>query len=224
MPTQAGGGTAESIVAALVAHWRSKVLYGLALYAIIWPLYLCLQRYHLPVVTPIRPTWLDAGIPFRPDFVILYESIFLLAMIPPWLMTTMADLRRYCWGILGTSLIAFLFFAVFPTQVTRLGNAETSNVLYQALIRIDGELNALPSLHAAFSVYLGAYCHRMFPTIGFPWLRWLAWAWVAAILASILLTKQHLIVDTVAGGLLGAGMGFIFSRTTGTTNTTGSAP
>jgi membrane-associated phospholipid phosphatase len=66
--------------------------------------------------------------------------------------------------------------------------------------------NACPSLHAAFAVFSAICIRRLFRSLGMPgYAETLNWIWCAAILYSTLATKQHVLLDLVAGSLLGGG-------------------
>ena len=66
---------------------------------------------------------------------------------------------------------------------------------------MDNSRNAFPSMHCAISTYVGLVVVEL-PTIG----PWLGYGYISVIAISCLLTKQHLILDTLAGVLLGAGV------------------
>lgn len=102
------------------------------------------------------------------------------------------------------SLMGFFVFFFFPTGIPRPAFVCTTHALYNALIQFDKGINACPSFHAAFAVYHGACCHAIFKRgAGETWMRVFIWVWVSGILASTLLTKQHVVVDIIAGSILG---------------------
>ena len=76
--------------------------------------------------------------------------------------------------------------------------------IYDLVVGADKSGNACPSLHAAFGIFTAGCAWEVFQ--GWRNSRWLigaSWVWTAAILASTLLIKQHVILDLLAGGLLG---------------------
>lgn len=171
-----------------------------------------LQSHQMFPVRIMPVSWLDRMIPFVPDTVYLYESIWLLMPIAPWLTKTRNELNAYWIGFAVMSIVGFSIFFFFPTAVLRPNNIQNTNVLYEALIRFDNGINACPSFHAALAVFHGACCHLIFSRG-----RWnrliqgVIWVWVLGILAATLLTKQHVFVDIVAGIILGVG-GFVVLR------------
>ena len=138
----------------------------------------------------MKPGVVDLRIPFNPNAVWLYLSLYLLMPIAPLLMQEREDLLRYARGIVAATIVAAIVFIFWPTLCPRpSGN---SNAAYQLLTAIDRPLHAFPSLHACFAVYSALYAR-------FPF-RWL---WVALICYGALATKQHMLVDLIAGSLLG---------------------
>ena len=74
----------------------------------------------------------------------------------------------------------------------------------------DAAGNACPSLHVAFAVFSGMWLERVLKAIRASWvLRVLNVAWCAGITYATLATKQHVVVDVVAGALLGGIVGAI---------------
>jgi len=174
-----------------------------------------LQKHQMFPVTAMQVSYLDKWIPWFPGAVYLYESIFLLMPIAPWLADTKSELFAYCLGFAVMSLVGFCIFFFFPTINARPQDIYGANSLYMALIRFDNGINACPSFHSAFTVFHGILCHFTFST-GSPsrWIRPVIWIWVSGILVSALLTKQHVFLDLAAGALLGAGgiAVFLFSN------------
>jgi membrane-associated phospholipid phosphatase len=72
------------------------------------------------------------------------------------------------------------------------------------ILQWDRTLNAIPSLHAGFHVYVGALAWRMFRATLPKWVFAGGALWGAAILYATLATRQHYAVDLAAGVLLGA--------------------
>ncbi len=152
-------------------------------------------------------------IPFLPGSVYLYESLWLLIPVAPWLMESKDDLVSYSKSLVVISLVGFCIFFFYPTSSPRPRDLHNINVVYGALIRVENELNAFPSLHVALAFLSGASCHGIFRPGKWPKrLRWIVWIWVMGVVASTLLTKQHVFIDIVAGGMLGFGGYTIFCR------------
>lgn len=200
--------TAKELKVRIKAHFRLKALLGLALTTGIWFCYLGIQQHPLFPVKVLKFSLLDRLIPFIPAAVYPYESIWLLMPIAPWLMSTRQEIACYTKGLLAISLTCFSFFFFYPTAIARPDIHQNINFLYATLIKIDSPSNAFPSLHAAYAVFHGAWCHKIFSASRAAACIWLCiWLWVLLILASTLLTRQHVLADMAAGTLLG-GAGF----------------
>jgi membrane-associated phospholipid phosphatase len=199
----------EEIIARIRANMGQKIVLSFALSIYFCAAYYLLQRHPIFPVTAIKAIWLDRVIPFVPGTVYLYESIWLLTPIAPWLMKSKAELTGYTQGLMTVSLMGFVVFFLHPTFCPRPNDVHDVNFLYAALIRVDWESNAFPSLHSALAVFHGACCQAVFSTG--PWhrrIRWFVWVWVLGIVVSTLLTKQHVFVDSVAGVAVGF-MGYL---------------
>src|SRR6185369_16616971 len=169
-------------------------------------------------------TWMDRWAGFQPHpWAWIYESNFLLAGIAPWLVTSRRDLRCYATGFVLLSAASFLIFSLFPVASPRPANLEPGPLLV-FITRVDGPLNAFPSLHAGTLVYTLCLARRLFGQRMNPTIATLLLVWAGLILFATLATKQHYAVDLLAGGLMGwaadgfawrkAAFGDIASRTT----------
>ena len=194
------------------SNWKYKTWLSVVLTFFVWGGYLLLQWHPFFRETILQPSSLDRMIPFVPSTVYLYESLLILMPIAPWLMKSKAELNQYTKGLLAVSLAGFVFFFFYPTAIIRSKDLQHTNFLYRTLIQIDGESNMFPSLHSAFAVFHAAYCCRVFQTnSGRNGIRWFFQGWALAIIAATLLTKQHVVLDAVAGAALGfAGFAFFY--------------
>ena len=192
------------IIPRIRANMGQKIVLSFALSIYFCAAYFLLQRHPIFPMTAIKAIWLDRMIPFVPGAVYLYESIWLLTPVAPWLMKSKAELNGYTKGLIAVSLMGFVVFFFHPTSCPRPNDIHDVNLLYGALIQVDWESNAFPSLHAALAVFHGACCQAIFSTG--PWhrrIRWFVRAWTLGIIGSTLLTKQHMFVDAVAGAAVG---------------------
>jgi membrane-associated phospholipid phosphatase len=186
------------------SNWRYKTMLSGVLTFLVWATYLLLQWHPFFHVTILQPSGFDRMIPFVPSTVYLYESLLLLMPIAPWLMKSKAELNRYTKGLLAVSLAGFVVFLLYPTAIIRSRELQHTNFLYRILIQIDGESNVFPSLHSAFAVFHAACCCVVFRSgPGRNGIRWFFRGWALAIIAATLLTKQHIVLDALAGAALG---------------------
>jgi membrane-associated phospholipid phosphatase len=73
------------------------------------------------------------------------------------------------------------------------------------LKNVDASGNACPSLHVAFAVFTLGWLHRLLHEMGAGLtIKTVNWLWCAAIVYSTIATRQHVVLDVVAGAALGA--------------------
>jgi membrane-associated phospholipid phosphatase len=190
------------------SQWKVKLFLTLVLNFWFYFPYLFLQRHQLFPPTEVLPTFVDRMIPFWPNAVWLYLSLYLLIPIGPLLMSDRLELVRFGLGIFLIGAVAYVVFLFWPTWCARpLGGNDV--FVYQILIGIDRPWHALPSLHAAFGVFC-ALCGGSVLAELRTGARWIGvlWLWTALILLATLLTKQHMVPDIIAGSGLGFGVFF----------------
>jgi fatty acid desaturase/membrane-associated phospholipid phosphatase len=156
----------------------------------------------------------DALVPFVPASGLLYLSL------TPLLLTTAFILRQPERTLpfvttLGLQLVvAWCCFQLMPVAlpevpVIPVGAPWHAVMRLVDVTNLDG--NGLPSLHVAFAVSCAWVSTRSLSAARAV----LVWLWAIAIVASTLLTKQHFLVDVVAGLLLaGVTMMFVHPRLT----------
>ena len=178
--------------------------------SIVLPILFCAGYFGLQRVSIFSPwtlplSWLDRSIGFQPDWVYVYQSVYLFMPIAPWLAIRREDLMRYIHGFFLLSVISFTVFIFFPVEAPR-PNVPPAEGMYAFLVRYEGKLNAFPSLHAGLMMYTALFGgavlkgalspgYRRAVTLG-------AVIWGVGILYATLATKQHYAVDLPAGIVL----------------------
>ena len=187
----------------LTTLWLAKLRLTVVLNVLFWGFYLFLSRHALLPVHTLPMTWLDRWAGFQPHlWAWVYESNFLLVGVVPWLIVSQEELRRYAAGFALLSVVCFVVFALFPVASPRPANLEASPFLI-FITRVDGPLNAFPSLHAGCLIYALAWARRLCGGRLNLWIAALLLAWAVLILFATLATKQHYALDLLAGGLIG---------------------
>lgn len=203
MPGESSVEPARAVLRRIRKLWALKLGLTVVVSVCFWGPYYFLSRHALFPVHALPMTWLDGWAGFRPDpWAWIYESIFLLTGVAPWLIVSRMKLRRYVVGLALLSGVSFIVFALFPVASPRPANLETSGFLI-FVTRLDGPLNAFPSLHAGCLIYNLALVRRLFRRRLFPWLAIGLLLWAGLILFATLATKQHYALDLVAGAALG---------------------
>lgn len=189
----------------LAACWRFKLVL-----LIVLPTGFCLGYFTLQRVTLFHPvelplTVLDRAVPFTPEWIYAYQSVYLFLPIAPLLATRREQLVHYTRGFVALSLAGFAVFLLFPVISPR-PEGETGVAAFDLLTRYEGTLNAFPSLHAGLLAYTLLFAGWTFKDDLSPaaarWLAVVALAWSGAILYATLATKQHYAVDLPAGIVL----------------------
>jgi membrane-associated phospholipid phosphatase len=203
MPGASSAETSIPLLGRLQAHWQLKAVATLGVSVVFWSGYLYLSRHAFFPVSHLPLTALDRWAGYRPyPWSWIYESVFVLTGIIPWLIITKTQLRRYVTGFALLSLLSFALFILFPVAAPRPTNVEPTPFLL-FITHIDGPLNAFPSLHAGCLIYNLLLAHRLFRKSMTSFIAGALWLWVLLILFGTLATKQHYALDLLAGGALG---------------------
>jgi membrane-associated phospholipid phosphatase len=145
----------------------------------------------------------ELSIPFIPEFVWAYLSLYLLFIIPPFFLNPARM------DVLGKQLVAATIFCgvIFLLLPARLGFERTVpddpfyRSIFANMFAVDLPHNMVPSLHVTFSslILLSLYRAQQADlakiTLG---------AWLVLICASTVLVHQHHLLDVVTGLLVTA--------------------
>lgn len=141
---------------------------------------------------------LDGKIPFVPQLVLVYFSTYIF-VIQPFIILTEA--RHFYWMLASfgsITAIATLIHATVPSKIERNETPDTNGLsgklihLFQKTCKPHGNF---PSMHVALSVpVVGANFVAVGPIAGS-----VALVWAISIALSTLFTKQHYILDVLAG-------------------------
>lgn len=158
--------------------------------------------------------WFDweLGIPFVPEMVWIYLSLFLCFFLPMFALRGPA-LNALCKRLAFAVVLSGLVFLLLPGEAGFARPVDGSERLsaFRLIYLFDLPHNLVPSLHISWSaLFLGAL-RGASP----PWLRRVLEAWFLALCASVLLVHQHHVLD-VAGGLLVAWAAHLAVRDDGT--------
>ena len=185
-----------------------KLFVGVALAVVFSLAYYGNQCVSPRPVFPMPTTWLDRAIPFDTGATGLYLSWYLMLPVVPLLIGTHDQLRRYALGLLVIGLVGNTFFLLYPTGVARPPLPEAAGWMYRLVVAMDKPVNACPSMHAALSIFTALWFARLCadePRLALPrpalWAGAM-WLWAVAILYGTLATRQHVVIDLVAGTAL----------------------
>lgn len=187
----------------VTAHWRLKLLVTLLFNCLFWAGYELLGHHVFFPIRTVPLTWLDLNTPYQPvAWGWVYLSQFSFTGTVPWLVPTKSGVFRYTAGLCFMTAVSFTFFLFFPVPAPRPEHLGP-DLSMRLITAYDGLLNTFPSLHAGFLCYIGLLVRRLFRRRMPIVILGSAVAWGAAIMYATLATKQHYVVDLLAGGLVG---------------------
>ena len=205
--------TRTSLALPLFITAKNKVLVGVI--AFIFASIIYLSSNHFLLFTPhlLTLTKLDKAIPFIPATIWIYLTEYFLFISVYLLYKDLANLNKYLYSFMGMQIVSVLIFIFYPTIYPRADfplptNAHSLTIQVFSYFRIlDLPTNCLPSLHIS-SCYLSAFIFLEEQREKF----WFFFLWATAIGLSTLTTKQHYIVDVVAGLLMAYIFYWLFHR------------
>jgi membrane-associated phospholipid phosphatase len=207
------GGVFVYVLAALpgvVAFLAFRTLLATALVSLA-PLYFVIGHLTRDWPTFVPDIALDRVVPLRPEWMLVYGSLYIFAFLMPILVVRSPDLLRGALrAFLTVMLVSYLGFLLFPTAAPRPGQVPGAGFAAWALrlaYEIDPPHGCLPSLHVAYSFVSALACWRVHRGVGGA-----ALIWAALIGLSTLYTKQHYILDVLAGALLAYAAYLVFLR------------
>jgi membrane-associated phospholipid phosphatase len=164
--------------------------------------YFFLLRYpHAEVVT-MPLTWVDRAIPMQGWAWGPYLSLWGYACLSPALLPGVRQLLYGGLAVGGVCLVGLACFYFWPTVVPPFERPAGAGL---ALLEgVDAAGNACPSLHVAIAVHTAFWLQAQLCGVGAGrgW-RTVSWAWCLLIVYATLATKQHVLVDVLAGAALG---------------------
>ena len=178
-------------------------------------LYLLPNHFQLASARPLPLTDLDRAIPFWPVTAWIYWSDYALVFVAFQLCRAPGATARFVYALSALVLIGtaahWLWPTMYPRELYPLEPDATGLTVYlfERFRAADTPASCMPSLHVAAS-YLGAFAvHHVDRRRALGLLLW-----ASAIFASTLTTKQHYVVDGLAGVALAAAVWRVAVRAT----------
>jgi membrane-associated phospholipid phosphatase len=196
--------------------WRYLLLKLVGISAFMWIFFIgYFQTLRQPAfaVVEMPVTAIDAWIPFEPTALLAYFSLWIYVGVAPGLLLRVRELIVY--GLWTASLCAsgLLIFYFFPTSVPRPSVDVSAYAGFALLQGLDASGNACPSLHVATAVFTAIWVERLLCIVAAPIpLRVLNCAWVLAIAWSTVAVRQHVVLDVLAGAVLGTLFAYLSIR------------
>jgi membrane-associated phospholipid phosphatase len=141
---------------------------------------------------------IDRETPYLPLFGLVYFSTYPFVIIP---FIILSDARQFYWMVasfVGISIFSSLIHALIPSKIERIEDHHTGGVtgwmlnMFQKTCKPYGNF---PSMHVGLSVPVVVANYL----VGGPIAGTISLLWAALIALSTLFTKQHYLLDVLAG-------------------------
>ncbi|MEI7849693.1 MAG: phosphatase PAP2 family protein [Chloroflexota bacterium] len=145
---------------------------------------------------------LDAKIPFIPQFAFVYFSTYLFIVQPFLILNKAAQFYGMLVSFATISMVASIIHATLPSKIDRIDIENPTNLsgkllgLFQKTCRPFGNF---PSMHVGLSIPVVVMNY----VVGGTLLGGISLSWAVLIALSTLFTKQHYILDVLAGVFIG---------------------
>ncbi len=140
---------------------------------------------------------LDRAVPLQPVWVLAYASQWVFSFLPVFVVRGVPLRRRVVLAYLAIVTIAYAGFLFYPTVAPRPSHVTGDGFFAWTLSAVYGSdppYNCFPSLHVAYSWLAALAAYHVHRGLGLT-----ALLWAVVISLSTLFTKQHYVVDVVAG-------------------------
>jgi membrane-associated phospholipid phosphatase len=175
-----------------------------ALTGLFFVAYFFVQRHpaYPPTLMPL--TALDLLIPFQPAALLAYVSLWIYVGVGPGLQRTFREFAVYGLWLCALCIGGLAVFYFLPTQVPAPVLSVTRFPGFDMLHKVDETSNACPSMHVAVAIFTAVRVNASLRAMRVPFaVRCFNIAWCIVIAYSTLAIKQHVVLDVVAGALLG---------------------
>ena len=172
-------------------------------------------RHPVRAVQEMPLTALDHVIGLQPAMLVAYVSLWVYVGLAPGLLRNLRELLIYGLWIAALCLCGLLIFHFYPTAVPKplLPVDVARHPGFALLHGVDAAGNACPSLHVATALFTALWVQRLFAALAVPrWLRAGNLLWVLLIVYSTLAIKQHVVLDALAGAVLGGAFAWASMR------------
>jgi membrane-associated phospholipid phosphatase len=166
------------------------------------PFYVLIPEFLPPRTRHVPELALERALPLVPSWAIVYGALYLfLILLPVFVVRQYELIRRTVYAYLLIWITAYVFFfVVYPTAAPRPDEVTGEGFAVwglRALYSSDPPYNCFPSLHVAHSVVSALACSRVHRRLGI-----IAIISATLVAVSTLFTKQHYVLDVVAGVFL----------------------
>lgn len=178
--------------------------------------YFFILRHPIGVAYVMPEISVDRWIPFSPAAYPVYVSLWVYVSLPPAILGNLRALLHYGAWMASLCVTCLAVFWLFPTQTPEWDIDWRLYPSLSAIKDMDAAGNAFPSLHVASAVFSALWLSRLLRVLGAPagW-RWFNLVICVAIAWSTVATRQHVVLDVLAGVCIGLVFAFASVRATG---------
>ena len=177
-------------------RFKTYLVYSLVIDVVFFAVYGGMNWYtaHYADPSQIYFDW-ELSIPFVPSMVLVYESIFLLFLVPLFQLNR-RELPRLGKQVLACTVVAGLVYLMFPGELgySRNEDAGAFTAIFELIYALARPHNLVPSLHVVFS----ALIVLALSDVATARLRSQYLIWLGLITVSVVLVHQHHLAD-IAG-------------------------
>lgn len=140
----------------------------------------------------------ELGVPLIPAFIWAYLSLYVLFLVPPFLLSAEAT-QKLGRRLVAATLLSGLVFLIFPATLgfsRSLPDDSLYRPIFSALFSLDQPHNMAPSLHVVYSALI---LFALAATTTRRHLQAFWWLWLILLCSSTLLVHQHHLIDVVTG-------------------------
>lgn len=191
--------------------WRERlILVGLVLYFVFGYLPIADFNAARGLYHVVGFAW-EEDIPFLSPFILGYSLVYGSVLLIYWVIPNREVFKKMAWGFFIVTTIHYVFFVLFPVRmIWRPEIVEINNFfdwLARLIFSVDNRYNCFPSLHVAYPTLAAVLAWRFIP----KW-RFLFLGLTLLTAVSVVLVKQHYIVDAFAGAAVSILIGVLSHR------------
>lgn len=179
--------------------WYKKydwLIYGLIMFGVWSGLYFWIAESRIGAEKHSMLVEFDKMIPFVPEWVWIYLTVYMIFLIPLFGLTERRLLKLVMTSYIVVMLVCYVFFYLYPVEYPRplLQVKDFSTWALSLVYKNDKPWNCFPSSHCAMAMMAALVLLEINWVFGL-------WGMITALSigVSTLFTKQHFILDVVAG-------------------------